>query len=127
MVDARLWSRSDRHSRLRPGTWLDAQGGGVAYREPPSDVTHSEVVTLPFDIETPLARRVGEPYNFRGILAFWLRIRWKPRGLFCSQAILRACAEAGHAVVDEADEDEVDPQRCYLLLKAYLRGLNRGR
>ena len=125
------WTRGYGHAALisdgRPGMWLEATFHGVDYyKAPPLESLYKyDIVELPFDIERFGFYLIGSRYNFRGIIASWLKFRWNPNGLFCSQLILRLCAKSGHPVIDESLEDEIDPVQCRNLLNAYLRGLNR--
>lgn len=121
------WTRGYGHaaivSELRPGMWLDATFSGFDYHPARTSLHKFDIVELPFDLEDVAQKYIGTRYNFRGLIATFLRFRWNPNGLYCSQAILRMCAEAGHPMIDPSDEDEIDPVQCRNILKAYLRGL----
>lgn len=120
------WTVGYAHAALilPSGEWLDARGSGVRVRPPETGLHAHEIVELPFDIAPAFRTLVGRGYNFRGVIAQWLRFRWRSANrLFCDQAILAACRLAGHAVCEDGREDKVNPQGCCDMLRAYLRGL----
>lgn len=110
---------------LPNGNWLDARGGGVKERAPEKNLLEYEIVTLPFDIENEMRSFIGKKYNFQGIVAQWLRFKWRSRDtMFCNESILAACRRKGRQIVDEGREDKMTPIGTCDSLKAYLRGLN---
>lgn len=103
------------------GTVIEAVPGGV--REYPladtlNGASYYEIVQFPSNdpsLVLALAReQIGKPYDWKGVLGFWLRRNWQDDSAFmCSELLAWAFAEAGEPLF-RREAHRISPETLYL-------------
>lgn len=123
LIRAWMHSRFSHCGLVDPmtNTVIEAVGHGVRERdleEMVAEASHHEFVQIPCrDSAVILAAaraQIGKPYDWRGILGFWLRRDWQSdKAFICSELIAWAFASTGQPLFRQ-DAHRISPDHLYL-------------